>query len=213
MKIDWRTVGPFQENSYLVRDADTGRAVLIDPGAEAERLVEMVRSAGVTLEGIWLTHAHVDHIGAIAEVKRVWDVPVYLHPADRPLYDRGAMQAAAYGFRIEQPPVPERELAEGDVLTLGDTRFEVIHVPGHAPGHVAFVTDGLMLGGDLLFAGSIGRTDLPLADPDRMMESLERVCGLPDDVVVYPGHGPATSIGQERTSNPFLTGMARIVRR
>jgi hydroxyacylglutathione hydrolase len=213
VKIDWRTVGAFQENAYLVHDANSGRAVLIDPGAEGHRLIEMVRSAGATPEAIWLTHAHIDHIGAITDIKRVWDVPVYLHPADRPLYDRGALQAATYGLRIEQPPAPDYELAEGDVLKLGDTRFEVMHVPGHAPGHVAFVADGLMLGGDLLFAGSIGRTDLPFADPDRMMESLERVCGLPDDVVVYPGHGPATSIGQERASNPFLTGVARIVRR
>lgn len=213
MKIDWRTVGAFQENSYLVSDPGTGRAVLVDPGGEGPRLIEMVRSAGAALDAIWLTHGHVDHIGAIADIKRVWDVPIYLHPADRPLYDRGAMQAAAYGFRIEQPPVPERELAEGDVLTLGGFRFEVFHVPGHAPGHVAFVTDGLMLGGDLLFAGSIGRTDLPLSDPERMMESLERIAGLPETTVVYPGHGPATSIGQERATNPFLTGAARVVRR
>ena len=213
MKIDWRTVGAFQENSYVLVDEETLRSVLVDPGAEGQQLIEMIRSTGATLEAIWLTHAHVDHIGAIADIKRVWDVPVYLHPADRPLYDRGAVQAAVYGLRIEQPPPPERELAEGDVLTLGSICFEVMHVPGHAPGHVAFVTDGLMLGGDLLFAGSIGRTDLPFSDPDRMVESLDRVAGLPEDTVVYPGHGPATSIGQERATNPFLNGMARVVRR
>lgn len=213
MKIESRTVGAFQENSYLLVDPETQRAVLIDPGAEGQRLIEMVRSSGAAIEAIWLTHAHIDHIGAIVDIKRVWDVPVYLHPADRPLYDRGAVQAAAYGLRIEQPPAPERELADGDVLTLGNTRFEVLHVPGHAPGHVAFVTDGLMLGGDLLFAGSIGRTDLPFSDPDRMVESLERAASLPEDTVVYPGHGPATSIGQERATNPFLNGVARVVRR
>lgn len=213
MMIDWRTVGAFQENSYLVTDPVTKRAVLIDPGAEGERLIEMVRASGATLDAIWLTHAHIDHIGAIADIKRVWDVPVHLHPADRPLYDRGAVQAAVYGLRIEQPPAPDRELAEGDVLTLGSLRFDVLHVPGHAPGHVAFVAEGQMLGGDLLFAGSIGRTDLPFSDPERMIESLERVSALPDETVVYPGHGPATSIGQERATNPFLTGAARVVRR
>ena len=213
MKIEWRTVGAFQENSYLLVDPEAQRAVLVDPGAEGARLIEMVRSSGAALEAIWLTHAHIDHIGAIVDIKRVWDVPVYLHPADRLLYDRGAVQAAAYGLRIEQPPPPERELAEGDVLTLGNTRFDVLHVPGHAPGHVAFVTDGLMLGGDLLFAGSIGRTDLPFSDADRMAESLERAASLPEDTVVYPGHGPATSIGQERATNPFLNGVARVVRR
>lgn len=213
MKIDWRTVGAFQENSYLVVDPSTQRAALVDPGADAEQLVEMVRASRATLEAIWLTHAHIDHIGAIAAIKRIWDVPVHMHPADRPLFDRGAMQAAVYGLPFEEPPAPERELAEGDILQLGALRFGVLHMPGHAPGHVVFVTDGHMIGGDLLFAGSIGRTDLPFSDPDRMSESLERVIMLPDETVVYPGHGPTTAIGRERATNPFLTGVARVVRR
>jgi hydroxyacylglutathione hydrolase len=213
VKIDWRTVGAFQENSYLVVDPATRRAVLIDPGAEGEQLIEMVRLSGAELEAIWLTHAHVDHIGAIAEIKSVWDVPIHLHQADRALYDRGAMQAAVYGLPFVQPPQPERELSEGDVLTLGDLSFDVLHVPGHAPGHVVFVSDGHMLGGDLLFAGSIGRTDLPFSDPERMTESLERVSQLPPETIVYPGHGPTTSIGRERATNPFLSGLARVVRR
>lgn len=213
MKIDWRTVGAFQENSYLIVDPATQRAVLVDPGAEGEQLVAMVRASGATLEAIWLTHAHIDHIGAIADVKRVWDVPVYMHPADQPLYDRGAMQAAVYGIAFQPPPPPERALADGDVLSVGSLDFDVLHVPGHAPGHVVFVRHGAMIGGDLLFAGSIGRTDLPLSDPEKMMESLDRVSGLPDDTAVYPGHGPATSIGRERATNPFLTGAARVVRR
>ena len=213
MKIDWRTVGAFQENSYLVVDPSTQRAALVDPGAEAEQLVEMVRASRATLEAIWLTHAHIDHIGAIAGIKRIWDVPVHMHPADRPLFDRGAMQAAVYGLPFEEPPAPECELAEGDTLQLGALRFGVLHMPGHAPGHVVFVTEGHMIGGDLLFAGSIGRTDLPFSDPDRMSESLERVIMLPDETVVYPGHGPTTAIGRERATNPFLTGVARVVRR
>ena len=213
MKIDWRTVGAFQENSYIVVDIATQRAVLVDPGAEPEQIVQMVRASGATLDAIWLTHAHIDHIGAIAPLKRVWDVPIYMHPADKPLYDRGAIQAGAYGLPFEQPPDPDHDLAEGDVLHVGSLQFDVLHVPGHAPGHVAFVSGGQMIGGDLLFAGSIGRTDLPLSDPERMIESLERVAGLPDETVVYPGHGPTTSIGRERATNPFLTGVVRVVRR
>ena len=213
MKIESRTVGPFQENCYLIVDPAAQRGVLVDPGAEPERISEMVRAAGVTLDGIWLTHAHLDHIGAIAAIKRLWDVPIHLHPADRPLYDRGAVQAAAYGVPFEQPPAPERDLAEGDALTVGSLAFDVIHVPGHAPGHVAFIGGGVMLGGDLLFAGSIGRTDLPFAEPDRMVESLERVAAFPEETIVHPGHGPSTSIGAERATNPFLTGLARVVRR
>ena len=213
MKIDWRTVGAFQENSYLVVDPATRRAVLVDPGADAELLIEMVRASGATLDAIWLTHAHIDHIGAVAAIKRVWNVPIHLHPADQPLYDRGAMQAAVYGLAFEQPPAPDRALADGGVVSVGSLDFDVLHVPGHAPGHVAFVRQGCMLGGDLLFAGSIGRTDLPFSDPERMTESLERVAGLPEETLVYPGHGPPTSIGQERATNPFLTGVARVVRR
>lgn len=213
MKIDSRTVGAFQENCYIVVDSATRRAVLVDPGAEPEQIVQMVRDSGATLDAIWLTHAHIDHIGAIAPLKRIWDVPIYMHPLDKPLYDRGAIQAGAYGLPYEQPPDPDHDLAEGEVLSVGSLQFDVLHVPGHAPGHVVFVGGGQMLGGDLLFAGSIGRTDLPLSDPDRMVESLERVAGLPDETVVYPGHGPTTSIGRERATNPFLTGVVRIVRR
>jgi glyoxylase-like metal-dependent hydrolase (beta-lactamase superfamily II) len=213
VKIEWRTVGAFQENSYLLVDETSGRAVLVDPGSEPEQLIAMVRESGASLDGIWVTHAHIDHIGAIAAVKREWDVPVHLHPADRPLYDRGAAQAAFYGIPFEQPTAPERWLAEGDLLRAGTVEFQVVHTPGHAPGHVVFVGAGRMLGGDLIFAGSIGRTDLPFCDPSQMDESLERVCALSDDLVIYPGHGPVTSLRVERASNPFLNGTARVARR
>ena len=213
MKISSLMVGPFQENCYLVVDDDSGHAVLIDPGAEPERLVEMVEQSGAVLDAIWLTHAHIDHIGGIAGVKRRFDVPVHLHPADRVLYDRGAAQAAFYGIPFEQPGTPERVIADDDTVSLGTQEFRVLHVPGHAPGHVVFHGAGVLLGGDLLFAGSIGRTDLPFCDPAKMEDSLERICTLPDSTVVYPGHGPATSIGVERATNPFLNGIARVLKR
>jgi hydroxyacylglutathione hydrolase len=213
VRIESVTVGAFQENCYLVIDEMARRAVLIDPGAEPERIASMVRQSGATLEAIWLTHAHIDHIGGIVGVKRLWDVPVHLHPLDLPLYDRGSQQAAFYGLPFEQPGRPERELAEEDVLTVASLSFRVMHTPGHAPGHVVFHGHGVALGGDLLFAGSIGRTDLPLSNPVHMEESLERICGLEDNVAVYPGHGPATTIGIERASNPFLNGVARVLKR
>jgi glyoxylase-like metal-dependent hydrolase (beta-lactamase superfamily II) len=212
VKISRLTVGPFEENCYLVVDEPTGQCVLVDPGDEASRIVRMVRESGAGLEAIWLTHAHIDHIGAVAAVKREWDVPVYLHPADAPLYAAGATQASFYGLRFEQPPPPERTFADGDRARVGGLEFEVLHVPGHSPGQVIFHGNGVVLAGDLLFAGSIGRTDLPLSSPADMEASLARVMRqLPDEVVVHPGHGPATSIGRERATNPFVNGLARVL--
>jgi hydroxyacylglutathione hydrolase len=207
------TVGPFAENCHLVMDESSRMAVLVDPGDEGARIVHEVKAAGGKLQAIWLTHGHLDHIGGIAEVLRAWQVPVYLHPLDRPLYDRGTQQAIVYGVPFEPPSAPDRELAHGDVLTLGALRFEVMHLPGHAPGHVAFHGHGMLFSGDVLFAGSIGRSDLPFANPAELEQSLERLASLPPETQVFAGHGPGTTIGRELESNPFLTGVARIARR
>ena len=210
MIVDCVTVGPFEENCYLLVDEAHCAAVLVDPGDEGERIVEMVARRGVTPSAVWLTHAHLDHIGAVSAVRRAWPgIPVALHPADQIIYARGAQSAAKYGIPWEQPEPPDRGLAEGDVLMVGDHRFDVWHVPGHAPGHVAFISVGVMLGGDCLFAGSVGRTDLPLCDPTAFTHSLARLLTLSDDTVVHPGHGPKTTIGKERATNPFLDGSAR----
>lgn len=214
MKIDVRTVGPFEENCYLVVDDTTARAVLVDPGDEGDRLVEMVRASGATLDEIWLTHAHIDHIGAINAVRGAYPVPVRMHPADLPYYEQLSARAALmYGVPWDQPDAETVAVAEGDVLTCGTFEFTVMHVPGHAPGHVSYNGAGVAMSGDLLFAGSIGRTDLPLCDPYAMDASLERFSALPAATHVYPGHGPATTIGRELETNPFLSGRARALKR
>ena len=213
MYVKTITVGAFQENSYLVVDDRSNRAVIVDPGSEGERLVEAIDRSGATLEAIWITHAHVDHVGAIAFVKRKWDVPIYLHPLDRRLYEAAGRQAQVYGLPFEEPPAPDREFADGQQIKVGDAEMTVLHAPGHSPGHVVIHGNGIALVGDCLFAGSIGRTDLPFSNPPQLAASLEKISALAPETVVYPGHGMETTIGQERLSNPFLNGTARIVGR
>lgn len=211
MNIEQITVGPFQENCYLVSDPDSNSLAIVDPGDEAERIIAAVERTGKTPEAIWITHAHLDHIGAIEAIRRKWNIPVYLHPLDEEVYRRAEEKAEDYGIPFEQPAKADRELAEGQTLELGNLKFAVTHVPGHAPGHVMIYGHGNALVGDCLFAGSIGRTDLEFCNPLHLVHSLKRIIALPDDTVVHPGHGEITSIGEEKTSNPFINGTARIV--
>ena len=209
-----RTVGPFQENCYLLVDDVSNEAVLVDPGGDGPALLGMVKESGAMLTAIWCTHAHLDHIGGIAEVRRTYPVPVHLHPLDLPWFTHlSAKSAAMYGLPFDQPEAPEAELADGQVLYCGTLVFTVAHLPGHAPGHVSFDGDGTSFSGDLLFHGSIGRTDLPLCDPFAMDASLARFAERPASTVVYPGHGPSTTIAAERQGNPFLAGRARALKR
>jgi hydroxyacylglutathione hydrolase len=213
VNVQTLTVGAFQENCYLLVDDRSNRAVIVDPGSEGERLVEAIERSGATLEAIWITHAHVDHVGAIASVKRKWDVPIYLHPLDRRLYEAAGRQAEVYGLPFEEPPTPDHEFADGQRIKVGEAEMTILHAPGHAPGHVVIHGNGIALVGDCLFAGSIGRTDLPFSSPPQLAASLEKISALDPETVVYPGHGIETTIGQERLSNPFLNGTARIVGR
>ncbi|MGI8496467.1 MAG: MBL fold metallo-hydrolase [Gemmatimonadaceae bacterium] len=210
MKVQRIATGPFQENAYLVIDETARMAALVDPGEDAERLLDMAASAGVTIEAIWLTHGHVDHVGAVAAVKKATGAPVHLHPLERPLYDAAVQHGLLFGVRIEPPPPPDHDFSSGQILELSSLRFTVMHAPGHAPGHVVLHGHGVAFVGDCLFAGSIGRTDLPLANPANLARTLAALAELPDATIVYPGHGPETTIGEEKRSNPFLNGSARI---
>jgi hydroxyacylglutathione hydrolase len=205
------TNGAFAENTYILADRDAGAAVLIDPGEEAPLFLRRLATERLTLAAVWLTHAHADHILGVGPVLQAKAVPLYLHPADRPLYDGLPEQGDWLGFRAPAPPPPNHELADGQRLTLGGLAFEVRHVPGHTLGHVAFVGQGMAIVGDVLFAGSVGRTDLPGGDTATLLTSIrEQLLPLPDETIVYPGHGPRTTIGHERRTNPFLTGALRL---
>jgi hydroxyacylglutathione hydrolase len=205
------TVGPVYENAYLVVDRATLAAVFIDPGDEPDVLLAALKESGAGLQAIWLTHAHVDHIGGIAGIRKVHPaVPIYLHPDDRPLYAMGVQQAMMIGIPFKPPPPADRVLREEEPLTLGRLTFHVLHCPGHAPGLCAIIGHGVAFVGDLLFSGGIGRTDLPLSNPQQMEVSLLRIGSLPPETIVYPGHGPATTIGDELEDNPFLIGVAKV---
>jgi glyoxylase-like metal-dependent hydrolase (beta-lactamase superfamily II) len=199
------TNGAFAENCYVVADPVTKEAVIVDPGEEAQLFLARIDREGWTPTAVWLTHAHLDHVAGVAAVKAATGVKVWLHPLDRPLYDRVPEQGAMFGLDVHAPPEPDGELAEGQQLTVGGCRFEVLHTPGHTPGHVTFVGHGLAIAGDVLFRGSIGRTDLPGGDSESLVRSIKkRLYTLPDATTVLPGHGPATSIGEEKRTNPFV---------
>lgn len=205
LSIQLLTVGPLQENCYLLTDTQTQQAVLVDPGDEAERLLSAL--GNFNLAAVWLTHAHFDHIGALSEVHRRFPVPVYLHANDRELFDHAAQSAAFFGLTLEQPVLGTVSIGHGQTLTLGAHEATCLFTPGHAPGHMAFylLEQGVVIAGDALFQGSIGRTDLPGGDHALLLASIRReLLTLPDETRVLPGHGPETTVGAERRANPFL---------
>ncbi len=203
-------VTPFQQNCSLVWDGATRRAALIDPGGELPRLLAAVDELGLVLEQIWLTHAHIDHAGGAGQLARERGLPIVgPHAADRFWIEALAQQSRMFGFAPAEAFEPARWLADGDTLTLGDSELQVRHCPGHTPGHVVFFepTTRHAFVGDVLFAGSIGRTDLPQGDFDTLVRSITtRLWPLGDEVTFTPGHGPESSFGRERRTNPFVGG-------
>jgi hydroxyacylglutathione hydrolase len=199
--------GQFAENCYLVADRRTREAVIIDPGEEPAMFLAELDTRAWTLRAIWLTHAHIDHILGVGAVKRATGAPIHLHPLDRPIYDALPQFGSWVGMQLDPPPPPDVDLAPGTPVRVGRFEFDVRFTPGHSPGSVSFVGHDMVFGGDVLFNGSVGRTDLPGGDPATLMNSIQsQFLSLPDSTVVHSGHGPATTIGVERLTNPFLTG-------
>jgi glyoxylase-like metal-dependent hydrolase (beta-lactamase superfamily II) len=205
--VETLTNGPFAENCFLVADAETRRGVVIDPGDEEQRILQRVRQLELSIEAIVNTHAHVDHVGAVAPLKRLLGVPFALHPGDNPVLASLPMVAPMFGLPPKEVPEVERELADGDEIEVGRLRATVRATPGHSPGGCCFyfAEQKTIFVGDTLFAGSIGRTDLPGGDHLTLLRSIhDQLLSLDDDVVAYCGHGPSTTIGRERATNPFL---------
>lgn len=217
MTLQTFVVSPFVENTYIL--ADGGECALVDPGTatreERQRVGAAIEQAGLRVRHLLLTHAHIDHVFGCDHFAHRYAEGAetggwQLHPADVPLLERAVVQGELYGVRIDAPPPPTGELAEGDTLEIGSTTLKVLHVPGHSPGSVAFYDEasGALIGGDVLFQGSIGRTDLWQGSMETLLTSIrDKILVLPDDTVVYSGHGPSTTVGAERRSNPFLQGL------
>ena len=198
-------VGPFANNIYLVTDAATRETAVVDVGFEPERVIDLVREAGLRVRWLLATHAHYDHVAAMLPVQRAVGGDFALHPADRPLLEQVAFQGSMFGLPPVDVPEVALELEEGMRVPLGEQSLVVLFTPGHSPGHVAFHHGQTLWSGDVLFAGSVGRTDLPGAAWDVLERSIrERLFPLGDAVRVLPGHGPATTIGEERRGNPFV---------
>ena len=197
--------GPFQENSYLLIDKLSKKCVLIDPGDEAQKIINFINEKNIIPIAIINTHAHLDHIGAISEIKAEYSIPFYLHTEEKPILDSYLISCRMFGMKpVESPSVDEWLNASGELL-IGPFKFLIIETPGHTPGGCSFLIDDIIFVGDTLFQGSIGRTDLPGGDRKILDKSLIKLINkLNPKTTVYSGHGPSTSIGFEKINNPFL---------
>ncbi len=206
MIVDKLVVGPFASNCYIVGSESNKEGMIIDPGDEAGRILKKVKDLKLDIKFIVLTHGHIDHTGALKEVKEATGAEVAIHGDDvEHLQDR--LVAVAFGLSYSTPPPPDRLLKGGESLDIGDLHFEVLHTPGHTPGGICLLGEGVVFSGDTLFNYGIGRADLPGGNYSQLINSLQtRLMTLPDNTVVYPGHGAATTIGAERKGNPFLSG-------
>ncbi len=207
LEIFWhREVGPLACNCYVVGDPATSEAVVIDPGGDANALIQAVTERGLRVTAIVATHAHFDHLIAAESIRESTGAPFHMHRDDRPLLDWFEESALMFlGMQTGAPPQVDNDAAEGDVIRAGTSELTVIHTPGHSPGSISLLGDGALFSGDTLFAGSVGRTDLPGGDTRTLVDAVKnKLFALDLTLPVYPGHGPATTLERERVSNPFV---------
>ena len=204
-KVEILIVGPLFSNCYIVWDEDIKQGVIIDPGDDADVILKTVEKLGIKIKYILATHGHFDHVGAVAPLKREFKAEFLAHKGDFFFIEDGENAARRWGVDIEQPPTPDRFIEDGDKIEIGDFHLEVIHTPGHSPGGISFLYDKMLFGGDTLFQGSIGRTDFRKGSFEDLSKAIKtRLYSLPDDTIVYTGHGPITTIGDEKKYNAFV---------
>ncbi len=204
MIIKRLVVGPLEENCYIVGDEDTRQALVIDPGDEPNRILEIIKENELKVDAIICTHAHFDHIGAVGDIKKATGAKILIHMGDIELYEGAKDQAAFWGYDLDDIPQPDGFLSEGDDARIGDLKFKVLHTPGHSPGGICLYGEGVLFTGDTLFQGSVGRTDFHGGDMARLKESFKRLLNLPEDTTVLSGHGPETTIKREKRENFFI---------
>ncbi|MCQ9123018.1 MBL fold metallo-hydrolase [Rodentibacter caecimuris] len=207
MNIEIIPVTPFQQNCSLIWDNEKNAAI-VDPGGEAEKLIQQIEKFGVNLKAILLTHAHLDHVGVAEQIKQHFNVEIWgSQESDRFLFDSLPEQAERFGLPNIKPFLPDRWLNEGEVVNIGDFRFDILHLPGHTPGHIGFIEQEKKVAftGDVLFQGSVGRTDFPQGSHEQLISSIrEKLFKLHNDMIIIAGHGPYTTIQREKATNPFL---------
>jgi len=204
--VEKLVVGPFASNCYIVGSQSNKEGMIIDPGDEAKQILKRVKDLGLDIKFIALTHGHIDHTGALKEVKEATGAEVAVHGDDAKSLNN-QLVAIAFGLSYPAPPPPDRLLKGGDSIDVGDLHFEVLHTPGHTPGGICLLGEGVVFSGDTLFNYGVGRTDLPGGSSSQLMNSIQtKLMTLPDNTIVYPGHGSDTTIGAERRGNPFLRG-------
>lgn len=206
--MDYETliVGYLETNCYLVYCPETLECAVVDPGAEADRIFFSIARRGLRPQILLNTHGHVDHIGANRDIKERFNIPLYIHSADSPMLEGVLQSELGLFIGAKDSPSPDHFLEDGDKINIGKSFLRVIHTPGHSPGSVSFLGDGFLLSGDTLFFGGVGRTDLPEGSWHEMESSIKnKILTMPDEMIVLPGHGPSTTVGQEKNSNPFIT--------
>lgn len=198
-------VGQLQVNCYILADEETKEAIVIDPGDDADDILSIIRDKGLTVKYIINTHAHFDHVGANAQLKKATGAEILLHEADAALLSSSSGEAGMFGMKAAPSPPADRYIRDGDIITAGEVSLTVLHTPGHSSGGISLIEDGMVFTGDALFAGSIGRTDRPGGDLMTLITSIKtKLLDMPDDTRVFPGHGPDSTIGEEKRENPFL---------
>jgi hydroxyacylglutathione hydrolase len=203
MIIKKLVIGPLENNCYIIADEQTREAFIVDPGDEPDRILDLISENRFKPIYIICTHAHFDHIAVISDIKHETDIKIVLHRDDLELYRHVKSQAALWGYELDSLPDPDLFVAESDTLAIGNLKFKILHTPGHSPGGICVYGEGIIITGDTLFAGSVGRTDLYGGDMEQLKISYKRLMSLPEDVRVFPGHGPETTIKKEKVDNFF----------